>query len=51
MYVKYHWHSDPIQNENLKLVLEAFKTSPMESLYAKTQKASLQLRSEKLAQQ
>ena len=40
---------DPIQNEGLTPVLGAFKTSPMESLYAEIHEALLQLRSEKLA--
>ena len=40
---------NPIHHESLRLVLGAFKTSPIDSLYAKVHKAPLQIRSEKLA--
>ena len=42
---------DPIHHEGLRLVLGAFKTSPVDSLYTKAHEAPLQLRSEKLALQ
>ena len=40
---------DPIHHESLKLVLEAFRTSPIDSLYPEAHEAPLQIRSEKLA--
>ena len=40
---------DPIHHERLRLVLGAFKTSPVDSLYTEAHEAPLQLRSEKLA--
>ena len=39
---------DPMQNESLRLVWGAFKTSPVESLYTEALEASLLLRSKKL---
>ena len=42
---------DPIHHEGLRLVLGAFKTSPVDSLYTKAHETPLQLRSEKLALQ
>ena len=42
---------DPIHLEGLRLVLGAFKTSPVESLYIEAYEVPLQLRSEKLALQ
>ena len=42
---------DPIRHESLRLVLGAFRTSPIDSLYAEAHKAPLQIRSEKLALQ
>ena len=42
---------DPIHHESLRLVLGAFRTSPIDSLYAVAHAAPLQIRSEKLALQ
>ena len=42
---------DPIHHESLRLVLGAFRTSPIDSLYAEAHEAPLQIRSEKLALQ
>ena len=42
---------DPIHHESLRLVLGAFRTSPIDSLYAEAYEAPLQIRSEKLALQ
>ena len=42
---------DPIYHEGLRQILRAFKTSPVDSLYAKPHEAPLQLRCEKLALQ
>ena len=42
---------DPIHHEGLRLVLGAFKTSPVDSPYTEAHEAPLQLRSEKLALQ
>ena len=42
---------DPICHESLRLALGAFRTSPIDSLYAKAHKVPLQIRSEKLALQ
>ena len=42
---------DPIHHENLRLVLGAFRTSPIDSLYAEAHEAPLQIRREKLALQ
>ena len=40
---------DPIHHESLRLVLGAFRTSPIDSLYSEAHEAPLQIRSEKLA--
>ena len=42
---------DPIHHGSLRLVLGAFRTSPIDSLYTEVHKAPLQIRSEKLALQ
>ena len=42
---------DPIHHVSLRLVLGAFRTFPIDSLYAEAHKAPLQIRSEKLALQ
>ena len=42
---------DPIHHESLRLVLGAFRTSPIDSLYAEAHEVPLQIRSEKLALQ
>ena len=42
---------DPIHREGLRQVLGAIKTSPVDSLYAETHEAPLQIRCEKLALQ
>ena len=42
---------DPLHHESLRLVLGAFRTSPIESLFAEAHEAPLQIRSEKLALQ
>ena len=42
---------DPIYHEGLRQVLGAFRTSPVDSLYAEAHEAPLQLRCEKLALQ
>ena len=42
---------DPIHHESLRLVLGAFRTSPIDSLYADAHEAPLQIRREKLALQ
>ena len=42
---------DPIHHESLRLVLGAFRTSPIDSLYAEAHEAPPQIRSEKLALQ
>ena len=42
---------DPIHHEGLRVVLGAFKTSPVDGLYTGTHEAPLQLKSEKLALQ
>ena len=40
---------DPIHHEGLRQILEAFRTSPIDNLYAEAHEVSLQLRCEKLA--
>ena len=42
---------DTIHHQGLRIILGAFRTSPIESLYAETNEAPLQLRREKLALQ
>ena len=42
---------DPIHHERLRLVLEAFITSPIDSLYTEAHESPLRIRSEKLALQ
>ena len=42
---------DPIHHGSLRLVLGAFRTSPIDSLYTEAHEAPLQIRSEKLALQ
>ena len=42
---------DPIHHGSLRLILGAFRTSPIDSLYTEAHEASLQIRSEKLALQ
>ena len=47
----YQKQLDLIHHESLRLVLGAFRTSPIDSLYAEAHEAPLQIRSEKLALQ
>ena len=42
---------DPVHNQGLRLSLGAFRTSPVESLYAEAHEPQLEIRREKLALQ